>query len=50
VVDIQRLVEAGAAGTALAYLAGTAVFALLAVWIGLTLGRVAVRRRRREAR
>jgi CrcB protein len=50
VVDIQRLVNAGAAGTALAYLAGTAVFALLAVWIGLTLGRVAVRRRRREAR
>ncbi|MGC1215108.1 MAG: CrcB family protein [Micromonospora sp.] len=34
VVDIQRTVAAGAAGTALAYLAATLLGALLAVWAG----------------
>ncbi|WP_319464186.1 CrcB family protein [Micromonospora sp. RTP1Z1] len=33
-VDAQRAVTAGAAGTALAYLAATLVGALLAVWVG----------------
>lgn len=47
VVDIQRLVNHDAAGTALAYLAGTALAALAAVWVGLMVGRAAVRRTRR---
>lgn len=34
VVDVQRAVAAGAAGTALAYLAATTVGALVAVWVG----------------
>ncbi|MFC4147494.1 CrcB family protein [Micromonospora mangrovi] len=34
VVDVQKAVAAGAAGTALAYLAATLVGALVAVWVG----------------
>ena len=45
VVDAQRLVNAGAAGTALAYLAATLVAALAAVYLGLTVTRAAVGRR-----
>jgi CrcB protein len=45
VVDVQRLVDAGAAGTALAYLAGTLVAAVAAVYVGLTVTRTAVGRR-----
>ena len=45
VVDVQRLVNAGAAGTALAYLVATLVAALAAVYVGLTLTRIAVGRR-----
>ncbi len=44
VVDVQRLVNAGAAGTALAYLAGTLAAALAAVFVGLTVTRTAVGR------
>jgi CrcB protein len=44
VVDVQRLVDAGAAGTALAYLAATLVAALAAVYVGLTITRTAVAR------
>jgi CrcB protein len=44
VVDLQRLVDAGAAGTALAYLAGTLVAALAAVYVGLTVTRTALGR------
>jgi fluoride exporter len=44
VVDMQRLVDAGAAGTALAYLAGTLVAALAAVYVGLTVTRTALGR------
>ncbi|MBV1852190.1 fluoride efflux transporter FluC [Catellatospora tritici] len=43
-VDIVRLLHAGAPGTALAYLAGTLVSALLAVYGGTVLTRWAVRR------
>lgn len=51
-VDIQRLVDAGAAGTGLLYLAGTLVAALAATWLGLTAARWTVgrARRRRESR
>jgi len=45
VVDVQRLVNAGAAGTALAYLAGTLATALAAVYVGLAVTRTAVGRR-----
>ncbi|HKT02647.1 MAG TPA: CrcB family protein [Rugosimonospora sp.] len=48
VVDIQRLVDRGAPGTALAYLGGTLLAALLAVYAGATLTRLATRRRRRH--
>jgi fluoride exporter len=39
VLDTQRLVAAGAAGTALAYLLGTVVAALLATYLGVALTR-----------
>lgn len=48
VVDIQRLVNHGSAGIALAYLAGTLVAALLAVYAGASLTQLAVRRRVRS--
>ena len=50
VVDIQQAVAAGAARTALAYLAATVVVALLAVWTGATLTARALRRRPRPRR
>ncbi len=50
VVDIQRLVNAQAAGVALGYLVATVVAALVAVYIGITLTRLAVRARRRRER
>jgi CrcB protein len=46
-VDAQRLMAAGHARTALAYLAATLVAALLAVYAGSALTRAATRRRRR---
>jgi fluoride exporter len=42
VVDIQRLLAAGAARTALAYLAGTLLAALAAVQLGMTAARLAL--------
>ena len=45
-VDVQRLVTAGSAGTALLYLAGTLAAALVAVSAGLGLTRAAARRPR----
>lgn len=45
IVDLQRLVGAGAAATALAYLAGTLVAALVAVWLGSAATRAVLRRR-----
>src|SRR5262249_41845566 len=50
IVEIQRLVDVRAAGTAMLYLAGTVVAALVATWTGLRVGGWAVGRRRREAR
>lgn len=52
VVDVQRLVSAGAAGTALVYLAGTVLAAVAAVYAGITATRVLVTRfaARRRAR
>ena len=52
VVDAQRLVEAGAARTALVYLGGTLFAALAATWAGLMIGGqlIGVRRRVRQAR
>jgi CrcB protein len=47
-VDVQQLVAAGAAPTALVYLAGTLVAALVAVYAGSTLTRLATHRRRRR--
>ncbi|MGC9671166.1 fluoride efflux transporter FluC [Planosporangium sp. 12N6] len=44
-VDIQQLVAAGAARTALAYLAGTLAAALAAVYAGIALTRLATRDR-----
>jgi CrcB protein len=44
VVDIQRLVDAGAAGVALGYLAGTVLAALAAVYAGVRLTRIAAGR------
>jgi CrcB protein len=49
-VDIQQLVAAGAARTGLAYLAGTLVAALTAVYVGVTLTRLATRLRRSTRR
>jgi len=48
VVDIQRIVNAGAAGTALAYLLGTLVAALAAVYLGIAVTRRALRGRLSE--
>lgn len=45
-VDFQQAVEAGAPGTGLAYLAGTLVAALTAVWLGTVVAGWAVRGRR----
>lgn len=53
VVDVQQLMDVGASGTALAYLAGTVVSALAATYLGLVLARRAIGRRavgRRELR
>lgn len=50
VVDIQHLVQAGAARTALAYLAGTMLAALAAVYAGTVLTRLAVGRATRAGR
>jgi fluoride exporter len=47
-VDIQQLVAAGAARTALVYLAATLVAALAAVYTGVTATRLATRRRYRR--
>lgn len=44
IVDIQQLLAAGAARTALTYLAGTLLTALAAVYAGITFTRWAVRR------
>lgn len=52
IVDTQHLLDAGAARTAVAYLAGTLLAALAAVQIGVTLSRLAVgvSRRHRDRR
>ena len=50
VVDIQRLVNSGAAGTALGYLAGTVLAAMAAVYAGITATRFATGRRARRRR
>ena len=50
VVDIQRLVNAGAGATALMYLVGTVVAALVAVYTGVTATRWLVRLRFKEQR
>lgn len=44
ILDAQQLLAAGAARTALTYLAGTVLAALAAVYAGITLTRCAVRR------
>ena len=44
--ETQQLVAAGAARTALLYLAGTVVAALAAVYLGISMTRLATRRRR----
>jgi CrcB protein len=49
VLDIQRLVAAGAAGTGLLYLAGTLCAALVAVYAGVSVTRLATRRVLRPA-
>jgi CrcB protein len=51
-VDVQQLVAAGVARTGLAYLVGTLAAALTAVYVGITLTRLATRthRRRKEKR
>jgi CrcB protein len=48
IVDIQRLMNHGSAGPALAYLSGTLVAALLAVYAGASLTRLATRWRVRS--
>lgn len=50
VVDIQRLVNARAAGVALVYLVATLVAALLGVYAGITLARAWVRARQVKGR
>jgi CrcB protein len=47
-VDVTRLVSAGSARTALAYLAGTVIAALGAVYAGTVTARWAIRRPRRR--
>ena len=49
-VDVQRLLLAHRAGSALAYLTGTVVAALVAVWLGATATRALLRRSRPRAR
>jgi CrcB protein len=49
VVEIRQLVDAGAAGVALAYLVGTAVAALAATWAGLVGMRLLVHKGGRSA-
>jgi fluoride exporter len=49
VVDVQRLVDAGAAATALSYLAATVIAALIATYVGMAVTRLATARRRGEA-
>ena len=49
-VDAQQLVERGAAGTGLAYLAGTLVAALAAVYAGVLGGRLIIMARRRRGK
>jgi CrcB protein len=44
-VDVTRLADAGATGTALAYLAGTLLAALLATYLGMLSTRLLLRRR-----
>ncbi|WP_312034319.1 fluoride efflux transporter CrcB [Actinoplanes sp. TBRC 11911] len=46
--DVQQLVAAGDARVALAYLAGTVLAALLAVYLGISMTRLATSRRRGE--
>lgn len=48
VVDAQRAISAGAPGTAVAYLAGTAAAALIAVYTGVHGARLLIRSRRRH--
>jgi CrcB protein len=43
-VDVTRLIQAGAARTALAYLVATPITALLAAWIGTVLARLAIQK------
>lgn len=50
VVDIKRLIDNRVPVTALLYLAGTVLAALVAVWAGVAVTRAAARWRRREAR
>jgi CrcB protein len=50
VVDVQRAATAGAPAVGLAYLAGTLLGALLAVWAGVAVAGVLVRLRRRVRR
>ncbi|MCW2900065.1 MAG: crcB [Streptosporangiaceae bacterium] len=49
IVDIQQALAAGAARTALAYLAGTAAAALTAVHLGVRVARLVTRSRRQRA-
>jgi CrcB protein len=49
VVDVQHLLAAGAARTALAYLVGTLLAALVAVQIGMAAGRLFLRRPKVQA-
>jgi CrcB protein len=48
--ESKRLVDAGAAGIALVYLAGTVVAAVAATWVGLNLARGALRLHRASVR
>lgn len=50
IVDANEAVIAGAAGTALAYIAGTLIAALAAVWAGATVTRRALRLRQIHSR
>ncbi|HEY7224872.1 MAG TPA: CrcB family protein [Micromonosporaceae bacterium] len=43
IVEIQRLLDVGAAGRALAYLAGTLGAAIVATWVGLVVTRAVLR-------
>ncbi|MFD6973176.1 CrcB family protein [Streptomyces sp. NPDC059979] len=49
-LDVSRLLDGGAAGTALAYAGLTVVAALGAVWAGASVTRLAVRRRQVRSR